>query len=414
MKKQANSILQDILLDTYWANTVGKSRYPGAYQNYLDELERNMLKLLKKKVTYYMLQEILSDYGYDKVDIDKTFKKLTGVDPQKMLFVRFETLRNTSSIVPTYNYGWGESKKKDGYYYIMKNEYPNSIGEFIIYFVSDKNPIPQEVEACVSHEESLKKMKSKVKKVFRYDIPAWEEALQYKDELVFDETEDYKELDEMLYKNNISGKRAAKIIEDNIKNGKISYDMGLNLFRVYAAEDDDKKISKDHEPESEIKDKEKEEIKEDFKKETKESQEISLSKELEKKTPVDFFKSNLPNRLDISIPDQIQSVLVYINNKASDISKFEIKLFKMNYELKEKVTKMITTGESENMLEYVATVNIILEFKDKSTGKSKFGLIVFFISPDGIVTTSDSFKGEDDIVYGFTEVGLEQYFGKNA
>jgi hypothetical protein len=75
---------------------------------------------------------------------------------------------------------------------------------------------------------------------------------------------------------------------------------------------------------------------------------------------------------------------------------------------------MITTGESENMLEYVATVNIILEFKDKSTGKSKFGLIVFFISPDGIVTTSDSFKGEDDIVYGFTEVGLEQYFGKNA
>jgi len=412
MKKQANAILQDIIMDTYWANTVGKNRYPGAYQNYLEELERNMLKLLKKKVTYFMLKEILNDYGYDTSDIDIIFKKLTGVDPQKMLYVKFETLKNTPSYVPTYNYGWGKSKKGDGCYFVMKNNFPNSIGEYTLYFASEDSPMPKEIDYDVSYENILKKMKSKVIKVHRYDIPAWEEALQYKDEIIFDENKDYKLLDELLYKNNISGKKAAKLIDEFVSNKRISYDMGLNLFRVYAAEDD--KITKTHEPEEKEEKVEKEDLKEEMKKDIKDSQEISIKRELEKKTPVDFFKSNLPNRLDISIPEQVQSVLVYINNKASDISKFEIKLYKMNYELKEKVTKMVTSGESENMLEYIATVNIILEFKDKSSGKSKFGLIVFFISPDGIVTTSDSFKGEDDIVYGFTETGLEQYFHKNV
>ncbi len=69
------------------------------------------------------------------------------------------------------------------------------------------------------------------------------------------------------------------------------------------------------------------------------------------------------------------------------------------------------TGTTEG--DYKATVNVIIEIVPKNGAVSKFGLMIFFISPDGTVTTSDSFKGEDDIIYGFSEEGISQYVGKN-
>ena len=36
-----------------------------------------------------------------------------------------------------------------------------------------------------------------------------------------------------------------------------------------------------------------------------------------------------------------------------------------------------------------------------------------FVNSNGQVSTSDSVKGEDEIIYGFTEDGLQSYFAKN-
>lgn len=40
--------------------------------------------------------------------------------------------------------------------------------------------------------------------------------------------------------------------------------------------------------------------------------------------------------------------------------------------------------------------------------------MIFFVAPDGSISTSDSFKGEDDIIYGFSEEGISQYLEKTS
>ena len=63
-----------------------------------------------------------------------------------------------------------------------------------------------------------------------------------------------------------------------------------------------------------------------------------------------------------------------------------------------------------------ATISAILEIKNDDAPEDKnkkFALAVFFVNADGQVTTSDSVKGEDDIIYGFTEDGLTQYFSRS-
>lgn len=163
---------------------------------------------------------------------------------------------------------------------------------------------------------------------------------------------------------------------------------------------------------------EKEIIEEENKKELKEKQEQDINKELAKSSPTDYFKANLPNRLDISIPNQIKSVLSYINNKASDIVKFNVGVYKINYELHEIPATILTYTKETGIKEgdYKAIINVILEFEPKQAmGKSKkFGLMIFFVAPDGSISTSDSFKGEDDIIYGFSEEGISQYLEKTS
>lgn len=415
MDKQA--IIQDILLDTYWANTVGKTTYPGARQNYMAELERNMLKLFALKVTFSELHDILNGYGYESDDINKIFRQITHVDPNKIVFLRKEMLKNLPPEVPMYSYGFGKSKKGDTFYYVLYDDISSSFG---VYEKKAGEKDYSSVKYFLTLNEAFKYISKKTKNIYRFDLPAWEEALQFKGELKFEEDKNYKELDDILYNlyksDSLTFKKADQILTESVKKGKISYDAAINLMKVYAEDKLDKNHEKDvlenKKEEEEKGPKEEEEVK---KENLKEKQEVSMKEELKNKTPVDYFKSSLPNRLDVSVPDQIKSVMVYINNKSSDISKYQIKLYKLNYELQQTISKFVSLNpELGNVAnDYIAMINVILEIKDRLSNKVKYGLIVFFISPDGSVSTSDSFKGEDDIVYGLSENGIDQYFSKS-
>jgi len=141
--------------------------------------------------------------------------------------------------------------------------------------------------------------------------------------------------------------------------------------------------------------------------------------EVEKsKTPQDFFHRSLPDRVDEGVPDHVKGVLGYIANRESDLSNFKVSLFKMEYKKHDDARTLVEvdpqTGRPSGPP--VATVTVMMEIQDTTLPEDhskKFAMAVFFVNADGDVTTSDSIKGEDDIVYGFTDEGLEQYFAKD-
>ncbi len=404
MTKTATIILQELMLDLTYA----KLKHHAPIECYYQELERNMIIMLKNKLPYMVIENSLSEYGYEIPDIRKVFYKLTQVDPQKMLYAKFEDLKNTPDFIPTYNYGWGQGKDKC-YYYIIKDDF----GGFVLYKISVEESDgvlkykinePEKIKHDLSLSVVRKELAKRVKHPKFYDIPAWEDALNYKGELKFN-SKDYEAIEELISTSPI--KQIKSKLEKFVKNGNLYYDEALYLLKKYAAEEEEQEEKKtDLEDEKED---------EEDKKEMKEKQNEDVNLSIKKMSPTDYFKSNIPNRMDHTIPEHIKTVLTYINNKASDMLKFSVKLYKLNYEIHTIPASVVSQHEDTNIENYKAVVNTILEFNEKGTDKpSKFGLMLFFVAPNGYVTTSDSFKGEDDIIYGFTEEGISQYLQKNT
>jgi hypothetical protein len=121
--------------------------------------------------------------------------------------------------------------------------------------------------------------------------------------------------------------------------------------------------------------------------------------------------------MDQITPEHIKNVLTYVSHRQKDMAEFDVKLHSLEYMKHETPQVLVETNPANGRPSGPprATISVILEIKDKTlpADKSrKFCLSVFFISPDGEVGTSDSVKGEDDIIYGFSEDGLRQYFSK--
>ena len=143
----------------------------------------------------------------------------------------------------------------------------------------------------------------------------------------------------------------------------------------------------------------------------------NVEDELKKRTPQDFFQSSLPDRIEEIATEHVKDVLTYISNRGSDLEGFEVGLHSLQY-LKHEAPKVIgpqIPESSELQGPPRATISAILEIKSsglQAGHNKKFALAVFFVNSNGAVTTSDSVKGEDDIIYGFTTEGLTQYFSR--
>jgi flagellar motor protein MotB len=205
------------------------------------------------------------------------------------------------------------------------------------------------------------------------------------------------------------------LVRDQVTAGALSESDGRYILKKYAA---DKK--EDDEPVSAPDVAEEDETKDETKKEKIKDQQKSKNvlDELKKRTPQEFFQSSLPDRIEEIATEHIKSVLVYIANRESDIESFDISLHSLQY-MKHDEQKVVgpKTPETEEVSgPPKATISAILTIKNKAMPDSdnkKFALAVFFVGGSGEVTTSDSIKGEDDIVYGFTEQGLSQYFSRS-
>ena len=413
------SVMQDIALNVYWANTSGKSAltHPGASHMYQAELRENMNGLLRSKMPYRGVEEFMVTLGYEAGDIRKAFEELTGMDPVKMDMMRAEDIKDTPANIPWYNLGWGHAKKGSGSsYFIM----PGADNLFCIFF--QKDDMTRDLEkSFLRLDEAIEHLKKLVKRVHCYDMSAADQAEDASSKHVKEpQKKEYRVLanyiDDMQKRGEISNLQVKAMIGDAVQSGVLTAEDGATMFSVYADTTESGSIAANPEHASE-------EVDDGHVKELKDSQTNKrVVDEMDKDTPQRFFdkvmQKDMPDReMDEVATDNVKSVLSYIKNKASDLAEFRINLYSMEYRQHKAPRTMVEvdpqTGRPSGPPK--ATISAILEIQDATLPEEKskkFALAVFFVNSDGEVTTSDSVKGEDDIIYGFTEDGMTQYFSR--
>ena len=419
LKKQAGAqVLQDIGLNTYWANTCGKTKYPGVYQLHKKELMDNLSQLLGTRMPYRELEDFMVVLGYETGDIRTAFKELTGMDIEKLEYMRLEDTKATPNNIPGFNLGWGLSKKKGvESYFIMPNHY----GLFTI-FAQASDTDRQELDTFLRHDEALEHLGGLVKSVHRYDVDAID-MIEQAEELKFDEptTPTYIAVANRFYdlerKGELTNDYIYRTVKDTVTCGNLTEVEGQCLINKYAAPIptapamETTTVTPAHTEDTPSKD-----DATDMMRNVQDN--INVNKEIKKRTPQDFFNATLPSRIDEVATEHIGDVLSYVANRESDLESFSVALHSLQYQ---KHDNQISLGDinpqtGEPAGPPMATISAILEVTDNTmaTDKNKkFILAVFFVNSNGQVSTSDSVKGEDDIIYGLTEDGLQQYFSKN-
>ena len=413
-RKAGASVMQDIGLNTFWANTVGKSplKYDGPAAMHRAELTENMAGMLHSRMSYRQLEEFMVTLGYEAGDIRHVFQDMTGVDPVKLDFMRAEDIKNTPSNIPWYNCGWGYAKKGDKSYFIM----PYAGGIYMI-FCQEDDMTRTEVDSFLRHDEALEKLEKMVKRLHRYDAPVLEEIEQMNDDSIKEpRKKDYmvlaRYLDTMRIQGKLEPEHAMRLVQDAVRSGSLTPEEGELMLRVRAdasgATSDIATMPEHTAPTPDnagsgtaLSDAQKERV-------------IDT---MEMKTPQDFFDATLPDRIEEVAAEHVKGVLGYIANRESDMQDFEANLYRMEYRRNESPRTLVEvdpeTGRRSGPPS--STISVVLELHDKTLPKDKnrkFALAVFFVGSDGEVTTSDSVKGEDNIIYGFSEDGLRQYFAK--
>ena len=409
-KKAGAAILQDMMIGTYWANTVGKTKAPGVYHLYKKELNCNLQELMGTKMSYRQIEDFLVTLGYEIGDIRCCFQKMTGLDPVKLEYMRTEDVKTTPSNIPWYNLGWGWSKsKKHESYFVMPH-----VGDIFTVFGQKNDMEREEVANFLRHEDAVNHLKTLVKRVHRYDMPAEEQVDDAMAKEIKEPTKhQYHVMANYLYdlqqRGELSPERVQLLVRDAVLGGTLTDEEGETMISVYAA---DEKPPKKEAP-SDI----------GSQKELEQSQKKrNVKEEVDSPTPQKFFdrviERNEPDRMmDEVATKYVKSVLSYIKNKTSDIMDFDVRMHSLEYRQhpKARTTVEVDPETGAPVGSPKATISVILEISDRSLPEDKgkkFALSVFFVGNDGDVTTSDSIKGEDDIIYGFSEDGMRQYFAK--
>jgi hypothetical protein len=408
-RKAGAAVMQDIGLHTYWANTVGDTilKHPGIHHMYKKELHENLLEAMSSKMTYNQIEEFMCTLGYKEGDVRKCFMEITGVDPVKLEFMRLDDVNSTPANIPWFNLGWGYAKKGDGSLFIMQGG--NNL--YVVFHQKD-DMTREEVAHFLRCDEAHEYLGKHVKNVHRYDMPAKEQVEDSLSKHVKEPNKkEYRVLANYFYdlkqRGELDQEHAKILVRDAVMGGSLTEEEGELMLRVQAADTDlatpgHTEVTPDNVESRDL---------------YKAQNEKNVMDELQKKTPQDFFEDSLPDRIEGAAADHMKGVLSYIANREEEIDSFSVRLFKFEYHRHDDTRKLSEIDPETGRVSGppLATISALLEVKDESLpedSSKKYALMVFFVNPDGEVNTSDSIKGEDDIIYGFSEEGLSQYFSR--
>jgi len=364
-------------------------------------------------MSYLQLEEFMTVLGYEAGDIRKCFRECTGLDPQKLEYQRQQHVNLQPANIPWYTIAWGFSKKKTDAqaYFIM----PGEAGLFKVFAqVDDMNR--KEVGVFLLENEAVEYLKAFCSKVYRYDQPVKDQvdfALStWKDE---SDKKEYMVLANHFYdlrqKGGMDVAWCESAVADAVQGGALTEGEGQDLLDLYVHAGPEEAADQIKTEEAPTGPKQSPDL--EYKQDT-----MNVQDEVERTTPSDFFRSVLPDRMDTITPEHIKEVLSYVSHRGKDMSEFEVKLHSLEYQRHEAPKTLVETNPDTGRPSGPprATVAVILEVSDNTLPKGqnrKYALAVFFVNPDGEIGTSDSVKGEDDIIYGFSEDGFRQYFARD-
>jgi len=275
----------------------------------------------------------------------------------------------------------------------------------------------KEEKGFLRHDEALEHLAKLVRNVHRYDMPAMAQAEQDGMKFIKEpQKKDYrvlaKYIDGLKAQGKLDPELAKRLVRDAVRSGSLTPEEGEIMLQVRAdssgATSDigttpaHTQTTQDHTGTN---------------MELSNAQKERVIDKLEMKTPQDFFQASVPDRVEEVAAEHVKGVLTYIANRESDMADFIAKLYRMEYKRHEAPKSLVEVDPESGRRSGppASTISVVLELHDKTLPKDKnrkFALAVFFVGADNEVTTSDSLKGEDNIIYGFTEDGLRQYFAK--
>jgi hypothetical protein len=142
----------------------------------------------------------------------------------------------------------------------------------------------------------------------------------------------------------------------------------------------------------------------------------SIQEEISEETPSQYFESFKDKDLK-NLASVVEKVEKFIDAKNKRLKNFEIEIKSFKYVKFVDSDEIVRRYPEFDLGEFVdsnALIAIIIDIVDKRKDPrvSKLGLLVFFIV-DNDVRTTDTFKGEDNVLYALTDEGLQHYFEKH-
>jgi len=445
-------VLQRILQNRAYAGT----RLPEE----IIELEQNLRAFIEYgQMTYGRIEDFLADLGYRKNQIRDMFKKITGIDPRHFYYERFNDYINTPPTIPGLNYAWGVSKNaKFDFYFVMpwvygfcifgqKGDLERSEVSFH-YTLSDakealKKLVKETKDFYATINESILNTvdKQPVTQILASDSDEYNKAYLFlKQNKDLDKAKKIDFVDYLLINQKVSNDEYSKLVyafipEVIFENEKVEYtgedklEMGFNLCKGFAGQIKTvlgknlyKVLWDEHDSWTiETGDKLRLISTNEILKNAREMDDKEkllqepLEKEIDERTPQQFFDQQLEKDVEVIAPAHMQRILDYLKEKNQHLTDYSFNVVSFKYIVWEGADK----GEIDKHLLKDAPTPLIssavavclLDVTELSSSKSKMGMSIFFIAEDD-VTSTDLIKGEDNLSYGLTDLGLAEYFRK--
>ena len=141
------------------------------------ELERNLKRMINEgRFSYKFMEGYLISMGYQRDEITRAFKHLTGIHPYDML--NPAKFLATPASIPGISMGWGQAKDKTYDYYFI-NPYNWGFALF-----GQKGDIQRDVvEMYITSDHAIAGLKDHVKEANLYDQPLTKDVMkEFKDE----------------------------------------------------------------------------------------------------------------------------------------------------------------------------------------------------------------------------------------
>ena len=362
------------------------------------EIKTHLELMIAEGFSYKFMEDFLISYRYPPDKIRRVFTKLTNMTPQEAMNINYQY---SPGSIPGFNWGWGHSKKQKGvYYFIMP------IADWYNVLCQETDQVRTEVSRHRDYADSLAALGKLVKDVERWNPPVKEvknqifemTQLSYRNPHLFMQATEYKGMYQFLSTIHSLPERK-RYIQAARQSEQLTHPQYMSLMTIFA--DTEKTV-------------ENEAVIEKLREIESDEMKRPLQDELAEKTPQDFLdRQELPHRHPAVPADVIDAVTRYIFQAGTGVKDYQLVIKSFKYQALRPLGHQSDSDEPD-LMNAVASVTVLLDVFDKHTSppynRKPAGMVFSVIGSE--IWSTDTFKGDDKVIYGLSDQGLNKYFQK--